>query len=167
MLDKLARQKGRLLKGGEPDLESVAKILLSDWVRGKIPFFVPPPERPEELNKEEAAKRKKADKKGKQRAVEGEGEQKQERHLIGVKQNIGSIMQNNSFLGDDVRPLEEEQDEMSEQDLGSEGESKESSVKEDEGLAWDDVFNEDRGLVPQDSETANGKVTSKNCSFQV
>lgn len=41
-LDKLARMKGRLLKGGEPDLDGVAKILLSDWVRGRIPFFVPP-----------------------------------------------------------------------------------------------------------------------------
>jgi nuclear GTP-binding protein len=42
-LDKLARMKGRLLKQGEPDLDGVAKIVLSDWVRGRIPFFVPPP----------------------------------------------------------------------------------------------------------------------------
>ena len=57
-LDKLARMKGRLLKHGEPDLDSVAKIMLSDWVRGRIPFFVPPPERPEELNETEAKLRK-------------------------------------------------------------------------------------------------------------
>jgi len=49
-LDKLARKKGRLLRQGEPDLDSVAKIVLSDWVRGRIPFFVAPPERPEEPN---------------------------------------------------------------------------------------------------------------------
>jgi ribosome biogenesis GTPase A len=33
-LDKLARMKGRLLKGGEPHIEGVAKIVPSDWVRG-------------------------------------------------------------------------------------------------------------------------------------
>jgi nuclear GTP-binding protein len=47
-LEKLARIKGRLLKGGEPDIEGVAKIVLNDWVRGKIPYFVPPPDRPEQ-----------------------------------------------------------------------------------------------------------------------
>ncbi|KAI0309967.1 hypothetical protein OF83DRAFT_1179037, partial [Amylostereum chailletii] len=50
-LDALARMKGRLLKSGEPDLEGVSKVVLSDWVRGRIPFFMPPPERSEELNK--------------------------------------------------------------------------------------------------------------------
>ncbi|KZV99308.1 NGP1NT-domain-containing protein, partial [Exidia glandulosa HHB12029] len=46
-LDTLARSKGRLLKGGEPDMEGAAKIVLSDWVRGRIPYFVTPPDRPE------------------------------------------------------------------------------------------------------------------------
>jgi len=32
-----------LTKGAEPDLKAVAKILLMDWQRGKIPYFVPPP----------------------------------------------------------------------------------------------------------------------------
>ncbi|KAI0309968.1 hypothetical protein OF83DRAFT_1179038 [Amylostereum chailletii] len=53
-LDALARMKGRLLKGGEPDLEGVSKVVLSDWVCGRIPFFVPPPEHSEELNVREA-----------------------------------------------------------------------------------------------------------------
>ncbi|EEB97977.1 hypothetical protein MPER_02600, partial [Moniliophthora perniciosa FA553] len=71
-LDKLARMKGRLLKQGEPDKDSVAKIILSDWVRGRIPFFVSPPERPEELNQaEEKARRIKAAK-GKEKAVDTE-----------------------------------------------------------------------------------------------
>eukprot|EP00727_Mastigamoeba_balamuthi_P013214 m51a1_g8515 putative nucleolar gtp-binding protein 2 (703) ;mRNA; r:86978-89558 len=42
-LMKLAVRKGRLLKKGEPDVETVAKMILSDWQRGKIPFFTPPP----------------------------------------------------------------------------------------------------------------------------
>lgn len=39
----LARKKGRLLKGGEPDIKTTAKLVLVDWQRGEIPFFVPPP----------------------------------------------------------------------------------------------------------------------------
>jgi nuclear GTP-binding protein len=42
-LAKLAQQTGKLLKGGEPDMSTVAKMVLNDWLRGKIPFFTPPP----------------------------------------------------------------------------------------------------------------------------
>lgn len=42
-LEALARKGGRLLKGGEPDLDGVAKMVLNDFLRGKIPWFVPPP----------------------------------------------------------------------------------------------------------------------------
>ena len=39
----LARQGGRLLKGGEPDLDGVAKMVINDFLRGKIPWYTPPP----------------------------------------------------------------------------------------------------------------------------
>lgn len=42
-LELLCRKMGRLLKGGEPDLDAVARIVLNDWIRGKIPWFTPPP----------------------------------------------------------------------------------------------------------------------------
>ncbi|KAK5204569.1 GTPase required for pre-60S ribosomal subunit nuclear export and maturation [Exophiala xenobiotica] len=42
-LSILARKGGRLLKGGEPDLDGVAKMVLNDFLRGKIPWFSPPP----------------------------------------------------------------------------------------------------------------------------
>ena len=64
VLDMLARMKRRLLKGSEPDLDGVAKILLSDWARGRIPHSVPPPEHLE-LNKVEEAKRKREEAKEK------------------------------------------------------------------------------------------------------
>merc|ERR1712080_127970 len=38
----MAKNCGRLLKGGEPDIASVAKMVLNDWQRGKLPYFVPP-----------------------------------------------------------------------------------------------------------------------------
>ncbi|XP_010177340.1 PREDICTED: nucleolar GTP-binding protein 2, partial [Mesitornis unicolor] len=42
-LEKLAARTGKLLKGGEPDLQTVSKMVLNDWQRGRIPFFVKPP----------------------------------------------------------------------------------------------------------------------------
>ena len=38
-LERVARQSGKLLKGGEPDLNTVGKMILNDWQRGKIPYF--------------------------------------------------------------------------------------------------------------------------------
>ena len=146
-LDTLARMKGRLLKGGEPDREAVAKILLSDWVRGRIPFFVPPPERPEELNAAEAKRAARAEAKGKGKGKAVAVEQEQEQRPIGVKQNLGSIMQKNSFVGDDVRPLEQEEqmdEEDEEDDADEEGENDaEGEAEEEEQLAWNDVFKDD------------------------
>lgn len=43
-LTQVAQQKGKLLKGGEPDLKSVAKIILFDWQRGEIPYMMFPPD---------------------------------------------------------------------------------------------------------------------------
>ena len=42
-LELLARKGGRLLRGGEADLDGVAKMVLNDFLRGKIPWFVAPP----------------------------------------------------------------------------------------------------------------------------
>lgn len=140
-MDKLARKKGRLLKQGEPDLDSVAKIILSDWVRGRIPFFVPPPERPEELNITEAKAKAKA-----ARNVKGKGKAEEEPRVPHVKQNLGSIMQKNSFLPEDIQPLERTEDEGSEKSDEGEKSDEEanidggSSSEEEEELKWTDVF---------------------------
>ncbi|KAI8867049.1 NGP1NT-domain-containing protein [Ramicandelaber brevisporus] len=42
-LSEIAKSYGKLLKGGEPDVGSVAKMVLNDWLRGKIPYYTPPP----------------------------------------------------------------------------------------------------------------------------
>ena len=147
-LDKLARMKGRLLKGGEPDREAVAKILLSDWTRGRIPFFVPPPERPEGLNEAEAKRARRA-------AAEGRGKQKEvdAERPVGVKQNLRSIMQKNTFVGDDVRPLEVVEDASAQaSDVGDDedDEDEDAEVEDEEELSWNDVFKGDADpTVPQ------------------
>jgi len=42
-LEQLARKGGRLLKGGEADVDGVAKMVLNDFLRGKLPWFTPLP----------------------------------------------------------------------------------------------------------------------------
>ena len=32
-----------IIKGGEPDVNGVAKIVLNDFQRGRLPYFVKPP----------------------------------------------------------------------------------------------------------------------------
>lgn len=158
-LDTLARMKGRLLKGGEPDVDGVAKIILSDWVRGRIPFFVPPPERSEELNKTEA--KLKARSKGKVKAVNGGNE------VLAVKQNLKTITQKNSFLAEDVQPLDEDdredeeipsaqEDRALDEDEGSELGSDEDGEDEVEELSWNDVFNDGKPV----SETVEDELPS-------
>jgi nuclear GTP-binding protein len=145
--------KGRLLKGGEPDLDAVAKIVLSDWVRGRIPFFVPPPERSDELNAREAKEKERkarAEAKGKGKAKAVEEEEEEGSAIMPVKQNLGSIIQKNTFLAEDVRPLEEVGDGYEDEDGAeeeSEGESGDSGADEEEDeeepeLSWNDVYAE-------------------------
>lgn len=52
---KVAEKYGKLLKGGEPDVITVSKMILNDWQRGKIPYYTSPPgsERNDFNNKEE------------------------------------------------------------------------------------------------------------------
>jgi nuclear GTP-binding protein len=39
----LARQRGKLRRGGIPDIGSAAKVVLQDWNSGKIPYYTLPP----------------------------------------------------------------------------------------------------------------------------
>lgn len=50
-IELLAKKHGRLLKGGEPDEQGIAKLVINDFNRGKIPWFVPPPEDTERPSK--------------------------------------------------------------------------------------------------------------------
>ncbi|CAA9999969.1 unnamed protein product [Nesidiocoris tenuis] len=41
-LRQLGLKTGKLLKKGEPDLPTMAKMVLNDWQRGKLPYYTPP-----------------------------------------------------------------------------------------------------------------------------
>ena len=42
-LVQFARRSGKLLRGAEPDTATAARMVINDWLHGKIPYFVPPP----------------------------------------------------------------------------------------------------------------------------
>ncbi|KAG8735297.1 GTPase required for pre-60S ribosomal subunit nuclear export and maturation [Ceratobasidium sp. 414] len=145
-LDALAKKSGKLLKGGEPDRETVAKMVLNDWIRGKIPFFVRPPEADGE-------------KKEKGRTGEGAG-------VPGVEQKVGAIVVRNEFEGEDrdVRrvkgkggEVEEDAAEVEECQEGDSGNGRVDEMEEgeEEELAWDDVFKAttNEPVPPADSES--------------
>lgn len=156
LLEKLARMKGRLLKGGEPDIEGVAKIVLNDWVRGRLPFFVAPPERPEND------------------ATIDHKETDATRELKPVPQKLRGIIQKNKFEADDIRPLEEvisdegedgeEDDDEDSSDTGS-GSEEEGQPADESTLGWDDVFGAVIGgpesIDRAKSKTAPSTTTSK------
>ncbi|KAH8741019.1 hypothetical protein FG386_002565 [Cryptosporidium ryanae] len=38
----VGKRLGKILRGGEVDIVTTAKIILNDWISGKIPYFIPP-----------------------------------------------------------------------------------------------------------------------------
>jgi nuclear GTP-binding protein len=44
-LELYCRRSGKLKQGGEPDLKTGARMILQDWLMGRLPHFVPPPHR--------------------------------------------------------------------------------------------------------------------------
>ncbi|KAH7333957.1 NUC091 domain-containing protein [Rhizoctonia solani] len=146
-LETLARKSGKLLKGGEPDRETVAKMVLNDWIRGKIPFFVRPPDADAPMEEEKG--------KGKLKLRTGE-----KAGIPGVEQKVRAILVRNAFEGEDadvkgqreeVEQEEEAEVEKDDEEASGEGEEqevdKEESEKEEEEsdeeeaeLAWEDVF---------------------------
>ncbi|OII71787.1 YjeQ GTPase [Cryptosporidium ubiquitum] len=43
-LTLVGKRLGKVLRGGEIDLITTAKIIINDWIVGKIPYFIPPPQ---------------------------------------------------------------------------------------------------------------------------
>lgn len=71
-IELIARKGGRLLKGGEPDESGVAKQILNDFNRGKIPWFTEPPKDDEERTGED--KRAEVKRKRRERETKKAGE---------------------------------------------------------------------------------------------
>lgn len=143
-MEQVARRTGKLLKGGEPDLNTVAKMVLNDWQRGKIPYFVPPPGHDSsdfhalknQENQEMAVKILQQEEEAEEEAAKSQGSSG-----VGVSQNLGKITLSLQYFGDDDKPLEDTQqnpqdyNDEEEEDIDSEGEDDEKDTeKEDSSL---------------------------------
>lgn len=116
-LEQIARRAGRLLKGGEPDISTVAKMVLNDFQRGKIPYFVKPPgaDEKEFENKTDETQTK-------------EIKDKKEKMLPTVSQKLSKIRVEPAFTGNDIKELEEEdeQDASDIETMSDDGDENES-----------------------------------------
>lgn len=186
ILTAIAKKSGKLLKGGEPDQEAAAKMVLNDWIRGKIPFFVAPPVKSELESKPGApaatataveAEKKKTEAEEQELAEERETMEmleEQERSLgkvlgikrvKGVEQPISKIVTMTKFIGDDARRYVEEEvvdedKEMAEEEEEDEVEEEEEDEEdEEEELAWEDVFPEEADAVDGGEEEESDEET--------
>uniref|UniRef100_A0A672ZUM7 Nucleolar GTP-binding protein 2 n=1 Tax=Sphaeramia orbicularis TaxID=375764 RepID=A0A672ZUM7_9TELE len=178
-LEKLAFRTGKLLKGGEPDLSTVSKMVLNDWQRGRIPFFVKPPgpeggqedkktlpsEGPsqvvesvqeEELDNPEAAS-----------AEHQEHQQRQKEQvqkiLANVRQNFGKINVAPEFSEEDLVPVEMPDLDLS--DLtGSDGEG---DSDEEEDAEEDRTNNEPADVDTEVSEPTTAQANGSKSSREV
>ncbi|VDI76203.1 nuclear GTP-binding protein [Mytilus galloprovincialis] len=135
-LEQICRKSGRLLKGGEPDISTVAKMVLNDFQRGKIPYFVKPPGTEGEDLDNKVEKDEQKVEKGEQSSATTN---KKEKKLPQVAQKFSKIRVEPQFSGNDVKSLDEEKDQdasdmeaMSDEDdsvdeSGDEGEELEDS----------------------------------------
>ncbi|XP_077152007.1 nucleolar GTP-binding protein 2 [Ranitomeya variabilis] len=117
-LEKLAYKTGKLLKGGEPDCQTVSKMVLNDWQRGRIPFFVKPPNAeplPEHQQASIAASKgtsenaeNLAEEKTITEAQEAANLEKEEikEILSNVRQNYGKLNVAPEFSQEDLVPIE-------------------------------------------------------------
>ncbi|KZT55572.1 NGP1NT-domain-containing protein [Calocera cornea HHB12733] len=91
-LEKMARKTGKLLKHGEPDRDTVARMVLGDWQRGKLPYYTKPPMDEKDVEKEKERQEKKVKAKA----------EKKERKLVAIQQDIRVLRFPNSTKWLDV-----------------------------------------------------------------
>ncbi|NWH93093.1 NOG2 protein, partial [Aegithalos caudatus] len=147
-LEKLAARTGKLLKGGDPDLQTVSKMVLNDWQRGRIPFFVKPPNaepgqagpQPSVLEAPVTSSQDNTEEKvselvasGVEKAEEGSSTNTEIRQLMSqVRQNFGRINVAPQFSEEDLVPVDVPGFDDADKDSSGEEEQEEEEKEEDE-----------------------------------
>ncbi|CAB1429073.1 unnamed protein product [Pleuronectes platessa] len=186
-LEKLACRMGKLLKGGEPDIQTVSKMVLNDWQRGRIPFFVKPPgvegdyearllaegaSQAAEAVQEEQPANPDATAEEKEKHQQRQKEQVQ-KILSNVRQNFGKINVAPEFTEEDLVPVEIPEMEMSDfsgseddENCGEEEEEKEEEEKGEEDTTA--VEQPDGEIKDSDATTAQtGEASDSKNSREV
>ncbi|SPO22739.1 related to NOG2 - GTPase involved in ribosomal large subunit-nucleus export [Ustilago trichophora] len=188
-LGQIAKRMGKLLKGGEADCETVAKMVLNDWIRGKIPFFVAPasPEDAKSSKGKAKASAEEVDTAEAAKADEATSEIDaatdkllKKKKVKGVEQPLKQIAVATKFTREDIeagRPedyiMERDEDEPvpelavdedatfdSDDELDEDDEEDEEDGDALEDLKWDDVFQGESDEEDAEEEAVN--VTAKS-----
>lgn len=103
-LAQFAKRSGKLLKGGDADISTAAKMILNDWQRGAIPYFVRPPGSEDQ----ETQKKDKVETDGKTKAstVVEEEAKVETKNIPVVHQDFKKIRVEPAFTGEDVKQVE-------------------------------------------------------------
>ncbi|XP_075051524.1 nucleolar GTP-binding protein 2 [Mixophyes fleayi] len=169
-LEKLAFKTGKLLKGGEPDCQTVSKMVLNDWQRGRIPFFVkppnaePPPETLQTSLQTSAATGLSEEKVEDENTISdvqeaANSEKKEIKEILShVRQNYGKLNVAPEFLHEDLVPIEA--DGMSDiSELDSLEEAELSAEEEEDQTA--DLSEEKNGTSSKEETQSAEKQSSK------
>ncbi|POW12092.1 hypothetical protein PSHT_08199 [Puccinia striiformis] len=188
-LTQIARKSGKLLKGGEPDLRTVATCVLNDWIRGKIPYFVPPPtQTPGFKTPNPTAEERKlalsdaspltteqastSGEGGKEKPKVDRGDGEKVGLIKGVTQPLHQIVRSNKFLEEDeVGEFEYADEEETQGSMKSV--SKAKSKKDDEKNSDDQEGDLDlsdagdwSGIGSEDEEEDDEDKMRKNCAMK-
>ncbi|GAA5933790.1 hypothetical protein JCM1841_002125 [Sporobolomyces salmonicolor] len=190
-LTQLARKSGKLQRGGEADYRTVATMVINDWIRGKIPFYVAPPEpvdaagkplpRPLKLSSTSSAPVASTS----TTTLDAEGNTV--RRLPGVTQPLHQIVHTTKFLADDVRQIEQDESEEEAQEEGDDveedeeewggiesGEESDEEEEDDEfdgevgdaepPLEWDELFAQAVGEAEADAPASAKTKAAKSAA---
>ncbi|XP_051173032.1 uncharacterized protein LOC127289254 [Leptopilina boulardi] len=173
-LEKYARRAGKLLKKGEPDISTAAKMILNDWQRGKLPFYVVPKgfeePLPKKLDAEEIIENNETE--------ETKTEEKKKTENLKVLQDFKKIRVILPFSREDMRKdFEEEEEEKDENnsyvqtpcasDIGEDSEDENENENENEteiekiGKIEKEKNNDDDSdadIIPFEEDTLNVNV---------
>ncbi|KAI9184031.1 GTPase required for pre-60S ribosomal subunit nuclear export and maturation [Blastocladiella emersonii ATCC 22665] len=127
-LEQIAKKAGRLLKGGEPDVSTAAKMVLTDWLRGKLPFFVMPKDAPPG-------------------AAETDNSAKDKASGLHVEQRFNAIAVTAKFDKEDRKKAGADDEDAAKAD-GEEAAAAEEEDDETNAPDWDEIFeNADTDVV--------------------
>ena len=139
-LGQVARGAGKLCKGGDPDLNTAAKMVLHDWQRGKIPFFTMPPDDEAEPDRpddeaEEEAEEEEEDPTGHQDEIE-----KREAELIasGAATALGKQQKAHLPVQDDFFDHEDNKTDTEDEGGATSDEDKQGNEQDDDDEESDD-----------------------------
>lgn len=176
-LEKLAHRSGKLLKGGEPDIAIVARMVLNDWQRGKLPFFVAPVNFENPLPKivaEEVDTNEESNEKNESSSTDGDKKSKEKsakealKSALNVVQDFRKIRIGLSFSSEDNKnafadedaAVEDKEENISASSIISGTESQPQSESEEENETESDEENSDskNDNPPQDRDEKNKSI---------